>query len=172
MMGERVPDRVAQQPSLEAVYQLLREYPCIGPFTGYQYTIDLNYSELVNFSENDFVEAGPGALDGIEKCFPSRDGWKPADIIRYMADIQLEAFDEYAPDFQDLWGRPLHLIDCQNLFCEVDKYARVAHPNVEGRSGRKRIKQSYRKSPRLIETPWYPPKWGVNDAIRAGCNQS
>jgi hypothetical protein len=27
-----------------------------------------------------------------------------------------------------LFGRRLHSIDCQNLFCEVDKYARVAHP--------------------------------------------
>ena len=33
-------------------------------------------------------------------------------------------------DFQNLWGRRLQLIDCQNLFCEVDKYSRVypAHP--------------------------------------------
>lgn len=168
MMTDRIPDRVAQQPSLQAVFNLLREYPCIGPFTGYQYTIDLNYSELVNFSEDDFVEAGPGALDGIAKCFPERDGWKPADIIKYMADAQEDAFEMYAPDFQNLWGRRLHLIDCQNLFCETDKYARIAHPSVSGQSGRKRIKQSYKKSWKTIEPVMYPPKWGLEVTDRLG----
>jgi hypothetical protein len=58
----------------------------------------------------------------------------------------------------------LQLIDCQNLFCEVDKYARVAHPEFVGHTGRTRIKQKF--SP--IAEPigfWYPPKWGINDAI-------
>ena len=44
MMHDRVPDRIIQQPDLESVFNLLRTYPCIGPFTGYQYTIDLSYS--------------------------------------------------------------------------------------------------------------------------------
>src|SRR5258707_9985183 len=43
-------------------------------------------------------------------------------------------------------SRRLQLIDCQNLFCEVDKYARVAHPNIAGRTGRTRIKQKFRMS--------------------------
>jgi len=47
------------------------------------------------------------------------------------------------------------------LFCEVDKYARVAHPEIKGISGRERIKQRY--SPVREEvTAWFPPKWGVN----------
>lgn len=162
MMIARLPDRVAQMPDLESVYRLLREFPCIGPFTGYQYTIDLNYSELVNFSENDFVEAGPGALDGIAKCFSDLGDYHASDIIRYMTDSQEDAFKLFDLDFRSLWGRPLHLIDCQNLFCEVDKYARVAHPDVTGLSGRTRIKQAYKASPRNLETPKYPPKWGLD----------
>lgn len=162
MMAAQVPERVAQLPDLESVYRLLREFPCIGPFTGYQYLIDLNYSELVNFSENDFVEAGPGALDGIAKCFIDIGDYSPAEVIKYMTDVQDDAFEMFDLDFQDLFGRKLHLIDCQNLFCEVDKYARVAHPNVAGKSGRTRIKQSYKQTPKALEPPWYPPKWGLN----------
>lgn len=165
MMTDRLPDRVTQQPDLQSVYTLLKQYPCLGPFTGYQYTIDLNYSPLVNFSENDFVEAGPGALDGITKVFSDPGAYKPNELIRYMADAQNEAFNMYAPDFQDLWGRPLHLIDCQNLFCEVDKYSRIAHPDVKGRSSRLRIKQTYKPSIKKINSPWYPPKWGLNPFI-------
>jgi hypothetical protein len=53
------------------------------------------------------------------------------------------------------------LIDCQNLFCETDKYARVAYPHLEGISGRTRIKQAFRASGRLL-APVFPPKWNLN----------
>jgi alpha-glutamyl/putrescinyl thymine pyrophosphorylase clade 1 len=49
-------------------------------------------------------------------------------------------------DFPGLFGRPLQPIDCQNLFCEISKYARVAHPEVGGVANRTRIKQSYHPS--------------------------
>jgi len=167
MMKDRVPERVAQQPNLASVYDLLIQYPCIGPFTGYQYTTDLGYTDFVNFSENDFVQPGPGALDGITKCFSDLGDFSPADAIRYMADIQDKAFANYAPGFRNLWGRSLHLIDCQNLFCEVDKYSRVAHPEIAGKSGRTRIKQSYKRSLRPKDAPWYPPKWEINSKIES-----
>lgn len=165
MMTDRVPDRIAQQPDLASIFHLLSEYPCIGPFTGFQYTTDLGYTEFVDFSENDFIVPGPGALDGIAKCFSDLGDFSPADIIRYMTDIQNEAFEKCAPGFKNLWGRSLHLIDCQNLFCEVDKYSRVAHPDIAGRSGRMRIKQTYKPAVRGRDLPWYPPKWGLNDKI-------
>ena len=50
------------------------------------------------------------------------------------------------------------------LFCEISKYARVAHPDVAGASGRTRIKQILKPD----ETPlsvWFPPKWGLNDRL-------
>lgn len=165
MIADNTPERLVQQPDLESVYQLLRRHPCIGPFIGYQLAIDLNYSRLINFSENDFVEPGPGALDGIAKCFTDLGDFSPREIISYMVDIQEEAFERFAPGFKNLWGRPLYLIDCQNLFCEVGKYARVAHPEITGRSKRTRIKQVYRPADREIESQWYPPKWGINEGI-------
>ena len=165
MMHDRIPDRIAQQRNLESAYRLLRNYPCIGPFVGYQFVIDLNYSSLLQFSENDFVEAGPGALDGIAKCFSDLGDFKPNDIIRYMVDIQEKAFSVFDIEFHDLWGRRLHLIDCQNVFCEVDKYARVALPDVEGLSGRKRIKQVYNPSSRSFPRPFFPPKWNINEEV-------
>ena len=45
--------------------------PLIGNFMAYQLAIDLNYSDVFNFDENDFTIAGPGALRGIKKgIFP------------------------------------------------------------------------------------------------------
>ncbi|MGH3907348.1 MAG: nucleotide kinase domain-containing protein, partial [Pseudonocardiaceae bacterium] len=39
--------------------------------------IDLNYSDLVNFSENEFTKAGPGALRGISKVFEDLGDYSP-----------------------------------------------------------------------------------------------
>jgi hypothetical protein len=59
------------------------------------------------------------------------------------------------------------LIDCQNLLCEVDKYARVAHPRIAGRTGRTRIKQKFEPTLTPIEL-FYPPKWKLNEKMRVG----
>ena len=172
MMSDHVPDRLMQQENFASVYRLLRQYPCIGPFVAYQFAIDLNYSPLLQFSENEFVEAGPGCLDGITKCFSDFGDFSANDIIHYMVDVQERAFSTFEIEFCNLWGRNLHLIDCQNVFCEVDKYARVAFPNMEGRSGRKRIKQLYSPSSNRLPKPFFPPKWNINAEVGetlAGC---
>tara|TARA_B100000941_G_scaffold241504_1_gene185102 strand:- start:3032 stop:3484 length:453 start_codon:yes stop_codon:yes gene_type:complete len=136
----------------------------IGPFLGYQYATDINYSDLTDFSEMEFVVPGPGALDGIRKCFSDFGSYSASDLIRMMAEQQQLEFERLGLDFAYLGERPLQLIDCQNLFCEVDKYARVAHPEVQGLSGRSRIKQQYRPdiNPFTIK---FPPKWGGEIAI-------
>lgn len=163
MMQDGLPARLEHAQSLREAFEILRSYPTLGDFLAYQYVIDLNYSSLMGFSENDFVMPGPGALDGIRKCFSSLGGLTEAQIIRVVAERQQAEFERLGLNFQSLWGRDLHLIDCQNLFCEVDKYARVHHPEFSGRTGRTRIKQAFNPTSAPI-CPWYPPKWGINEA--------
>ncbi len=164
MMADGAPARVLSAPGLEQAYQVLLGYPALGPFLAYQFVIDLNYAAAMPFDEQDFVVPGPGARDGIRKCFgPAATGIE-TEVIHYMARTQEEHFKRLGLEPVRLAGRrSLQLIDCQNLFCEVDKYARVAHPQVEGISGRSRIKQVYRQDPAPI-TPWFPPKWGLEQA--------
>jgi hypothetical protein len=164
MMQDNLSDQIANAPSMKKAFEMLRAYPTIGDFLAYQYITDLNYSSVLNFSEMEFVIPGPGARDGIRKCFSDLGGLNENEIIKVVADRQGAEFDRLGLDFQTLWGRPLQLIDCQNLFCEVDKYARIKHPKVVGISGRTRIKQKYSASPRPLEV-WYPPKWGLNNRI-------
>lgn len=165
MMEDEVPKRVSDARSMKEVFRLLRSYPLIGDFLAYQYATDLNYSKLCDFDEMQFVVPGPGALDGIRKCFSSLGGLNETDIIKVVADRQAMEFERLGINFRSLWGRPLQLIDCQNLFCEVDKYARVKHPDVTGISQRTRIKQNFRITPKPIAL-WYPPKWKINDLIQ------
>lgn len=166
LIFKNYPQKLANCSSMAEVYELLLQAPSIGPFLAYQFATDLNYSSLTDFGEDEFVMAGPGALDGIEKCFLNAADIDPADIIRYMKDTQDQHFADQGIEFQTLWGRPLQLIDCQNLFCEISKYARVAFPEIGGVSGRKRIKQKFERSGDL-PTPWYPPKWRINERISA-----
>lgn len=150
--------------SLKEVYNILLNIPTFGPFLAYQYTIDINYSNLINFSEMDFVVPGPGAKDGIRKCFISLGDYNEADIIRWVTEKQEVEFERLGLDFKTLWTRSLKLIDCQNLFCETDKYARIAHPEIQGISERKRIKQIYK--PIILKIDYFfPPKWGINSLI-------
>ena len=164
MLADGVPERITHMKRMRDVFEILLSYPMIGDFLAYQYATDLNYSELTSFSEMEFVVPGPGARDGIRKCFRDLGGLNEADIIKLVADRQEKEFERLEIEFKSLWGRSLQLIDCQNLFCEVDKYARHAHPDVVGITGRTRIKQVFRSTPSPIEY-WYPPKWGINELI-------
>ncbi len=164
MLSEELPDRLTDCRNMRLAFELLRAYPTIGDFLAYQYVTDLNYGPLLNFSEMQFVCPGPGAKDGIRKCFSDTAGLSEPELIKLMAERQDDEFLRLGIKFSDLWGRKLQLIDCQNLFCEVDKYARVAHPEISGHTGRTRIKQKFRPTMEPIRL-WYPPKWGINDKL-------
>jgi len=164
LIDQNYPSRLTDCKTMAEAFSLLLSVPSIGPFLAYQFATDLNYSTLTNFSEDEFVVAGPGARDGIDKCFLGASKINPADIIRYMRDNQERHFADQGIEFQTLWGRPLQLIDCQNVFCEISKYARVAFPEYDGLAGRKRIKQKF-ISAGALPAPWYPPKWDLNRRI-------
>jgi hypothetical protein len=84
-----------------------------------------------------------------------------------MSNTQEQHFTRLGLSFSGLNGsRRLQLIDCQNLFCEVDKYARVAHPEITGYSGRTRIKQRFRPNDHAL-TCSFPPKWGINEIAQS-----
>ena len=167
MMKDELYKKLADSPSMANAFTLLRSYTTIGDFLAYQFVTDLNYSDLLNFSEMEFVMPGPGARDGIRKCFSSLGGLDESDVIRLVTERQEIEFERLGLSFKSLWGRPLQLIDCQNIFCEVDKYARVKHPEISGVTGRQRIKQKFSPIAKLINY-WYPPKWGLNNKIESG----
>ena len=162
MMDDRLPERIQQVPDFPTVYTTLVNYPSLGPFLSFQFAIDLNYSNLLEFSEGDFVVAGPGAIDGIAKCFESIEGVSPEEVIYWVTDRQNQELFERGIRFSGLFGRPLQPIDCQNIFCEVSKYARAKHPDFPGRTKRHRIKQSFRRNDRPIPPPCFPPRWKLD----------
>jgi hypothetical protein len=164
MVKDQADVKLAAASSMREAFEVLVAYPSIGPFLGYQLVTDLNYTPDIYFHEDEFVAAGPGALDGLMKCFSDPGDLSTADIIRWTMETQARQFEERDIAFEDLWDRPLQLIDCQNLYCEVDKYARAAHPEFLGHTKRSRIKQRFRPRTEPV-TAWYPPKWGINERV-------
>jgi hypothetical protein len=88
MMQDDLHLRITDLSSMQEVFELLRSYPMIGDFLAYQLAIDINYSQLTDFSEMRFVVPGPGAKDGIRKCFSDYGGLREEEIIRVVADRQ------------------------------------------------------------------------------------
>ena len=105
MMRDCLPGRIADASDMQHGFELLLAYPSMGDFLAYQYITDINYSELTRFTEMDFVVAGPGALDGISKCFADTAGLNPPEIIGFMADRQEAEFARLGLEFRSLGGR-------------------------------------------------------------------
>ncbi len=164
MVSQGAHERIAEATTMSSAFNVLVSYDSIGPFLAYQFLVDLNYSRHLVFSEDEFVVAGPGARRGLRKCFADPGDYGVSDMLRWTMDAQETAFNDRGLAWTDLWGRALQLIDIQNLFCEVDKYSRVACPELSEFAPGQRIKQRYRPNPEPL-TAWFPPKWGLNERI-------
>lgn len=150
--------KIISSNSMEEAFSIIKSYPLIGNFMAYQLVTDINYSDVVDWKEDEFTIAGPGSLRGIKKCFIDKCGMSNEDIIRYMYEHQDEEFKRLNLEFKRIGNRPLQLIDCQNIFCELDKYCRQAIPSLK--SNRTKIKKKYiPKKEKIIYI--YPPKWNI-----------
>lgn len=158
MIDGGVFDDILCSKSMESVYNRLLKCSFLGSFLAYQYTIDLNYSPYLNFSEDSFVKAGIGAIRGIKKCFVNY-GSCYEDAIHYIQDNFCKLQSKYGyTTFRPLPGHPPTLIDLQNCFCETDKYLRAKMPELK--VDNVRIKQKYKESSEKIDF-FFPPKWNV-----------
>lgn len=155
---DRIQDKIVSCKTMNEGFDIIKSYPLIGNFMAYQLVTDINYSDVVDWREDEFTVAGPGSLRGIKKCFIDRGGMSNEDIIRYMYEHQDYEFKRLGLDFKRIGNRPLQLIDCQNVFCELDKYCRQALPDLK--SNRVKIKKKYVPKSGNIEYV-YPAKWNI-----------
>lgn len=153
------------------VYEKIAAYSGMGPFMTYQLMIILSYSPLLDLSANDFVVAGPGARSGLTKMFgKSLNSARravpdiEAAILRWMVTTQRTHFARLGLQFAyliDGEGQELdlNLVDFEHAVCEVDKYARKAHPNVSGRGKRKEIRGTFKPSETGLRAVKLPLAW-------------
>lgn len=159
---DKMQDKIIKCNTMQDAFNIIKGYPLIGNFMAYQLVTDINYSSFVNWKENEFTVAGPGSLRGIKKCFIDKGTMTNEDIIKYMYMHQDEEFKRLNLNFKRIGNRPLQLIDCQNIFCELDKYCRQALPDLK--SNRTKIKKHYVPKKDKIEYI-YPTKWEISRTI-------
>jgi len=152
---------------------IMHNHAGMGDFSAYQLLLNLTYSNVINFSESDFVVAGPGALSGLSKLFG--DSMARAiqavpgiqvDVMRWLQVTQNEHFKRLGLYFSGLGPDrlPMQLCDIEHTLCEVDKYARVAHPNIRGLHGRTHLRgASFRPSSTFSPDIHIPKAWSHPD---------
>lgn len=139
--------------SAEEVITRLRKYKGIGKFFAYQIFVDFTYILEFPFSENEYVQAGPGAQLGLNYLFNSFDDLTHEELIFWLRDNwdDLNKYNksngynaEAAPEklFKDLpvYDRKMNVMSIQNCLCEFSKYYKAYH-----KIGRPRQKYIYRK---------------------------
>jgi alpha-glutamyl/putrescinyl thymine pyrophosphorylase clade 1/Chromo (CHRromatin Organisation MOdifier) domain len=106
---------------------------------------------VLNFSQSDFVIAGPGAHSGLSRLF-GKDLAKIApgleiSAIRWLQSTQNEHFQRLGLDFSGLGPEklPLQLCDIEHALCEFDRYARIAIPTSRSHHGQMRNRTSSKR---------------------------
>lgn len=132
----------------KVAFEAIREIQGFADFLAYQIFVDLTYIEDFPFSENEFVVAGPGCRNGLNKLFDDYDGLTLEEALFWLADNVDEIFNKIHPPF---WAGRLFVdlpqedrffsVMClENCMCEFCKYIRT----VEG-NGRPRVKYKQHK---------------------------
>jgi len=111
----------------------IKELKLVGGFLAMQLYADLSYLKLISFTENDYVEIGPGAIDSLEFMFGNTKYSKQLDRCKDLRDMQPEMFEELYKTTGKNWksiaytgptsNAPyLSLMNLQNSMCEWRKY--------------------------------------------------
>lgn len=120
-------------PTLKDAHKVIRTVPGMGAFMAYEIVIDLNYSDkVIRFSENDWVNAGPGCVRGLDLIID----WEKtprfrgvyAEAIRTLMERQtigrLEAALTY-DKHPEAEMKPFTLRNIEHSLCEFYKYNRI-----------------------------------------------
>ncbi|KAJ4481024.1 hypothetical protein J3R30DRAFT_3287712 [Lentinula aciculospora] len=155
-MNNDLAGKLQKFKSMEEGYAFIASFPSMGDFKSYQLLLNLSYSSVINFSGKDFVIPGIGAVSGLGKMFgKSIENVAKYDpniriaVIRYMMETQQQHFHRLGLEFSGLGPNhlPMELADIEHAICEVDKYARKAHPWIaDKKNGRSELRRKWTAS--------------------------
>ena len=167
MMGDGLLEQLQNSKYMAEAFDVIYQYPGSGDFVAFQLLVNLSYTSLLNFSENDFVIAGVGAVKGLRKCFSPPEyvsGSEPA-LIRWMTERQTEHFErlDLRPALLGKEKRKMSLVDVEHTLCEMHKYTRITESGGTGYGKRFTLKTE--KLPRwpTLPTAWSHPARSVSN---------
>ncbi|KAF8842281.1 chromo-domain-containing protein [Paxillus ammoniavirescens] len=127
VLMRELPAQLKQAKYLADVFGYLRTFKSMGDFTAYQLVLNLSYSNVMNFSEYDFVVIGIGSRRGLQRCFREHiPRSAEVDLVRWMQVTQEQHFERLGITFNGLGPDrlPMTLCDIEHTLCELDKYVR------------------------------------------------
>ncbi|KAI6119414.1 hypothetical protein EDD16DRAFT_1692706 [Pisolithus croceorrhizus] len=136
VLMQEMPDVLATAEYMADVFEWLRTFRSIGDFTAYQLLLNLSYSNVMSFSDHDFVVMCVGSRRGLRRCFREDiPRSMEVDLVRWMQSSQDEHFARLRLNFDGLGdqGHPMMLCDIEHTLCELDKYIRKCGQSSKGR---------------------------------------
>lgn len=131
---EKLVEQIFATNSLEKSWNILREYPYMGPFMAYEVITDLRHTYLLRNAEDilTWANAGPGAMRGLNRLAGrdldfSRRSHPWNEEMRNLWEISRERLN---PNLIDL--DQFEMREIEGGLCEFDKYSRIL--NEEGRT--------------------------------------
>ena len=147
-------------------FDAINQFPGMGNFNSFQLLIDLSYTPVLNFSEDDFVIAGVGAVQGLKKCFSPPEAVTGLEevLMRWMRKDQDNQFARLGLTLKG-WvtgKREMTLVDIEHTLCEVHKYSRM----VTSFRNRPAAGKRFEPSSVLPDAPQFPKAWSHPDRER------
>ena len=128
-------DEIVQAKDQLECFNILKKIPGLGKFLAYQIFVDCTYIPEFPFSENEFVQSGPGCHRGLKHVFLLSKGLTDEELLFWLRDNWQAIEDKYnfehpnkefhiSKVFDDLpeYDRCVNVMMLENCMCEFDKY--------------------------------------------------
>lgn len=140
---DRIYDGIKNASSMEEVFDIVRGLQGFGRFLAYEVAVDLNYDrEICQFSEDDFVNVGPGCKKGLDFIYSGLKRY--AEYVDKIHELRYSQKDHFKrlglEDFKYWNGKELTLRSVEHALCEFSKYWRAKQG-----TGRPRVR--FRETP-------------------------
>lgn len=99
---------------------------------------------LLNWSEDEWAQPGPGAHSCLQKIFGRDIGSAQTPAMLWLRDVQKEHWERigYTPRLPaDGAASGVTVVDIEHALCEVDKYSRKVFPHIK--SNKKHMRNIY-----------------------------
>jgi len=131
---EKLVEKILETNSLEKSWNILRDYPYMGPFMAYEVITDLRHTYLLRDAEDilTWANAGPGAMRGLNRLAGRELGFckRSHPWNEEMRNLWEISRDKLNPNLIDL--DKFEMREIEGGLCEFDKYSRIL--NEEGRT--------------------------------------
>lgn len=128
-------EKIKRAQKMEDVFSILCKIPNVGAFIAYEIVCDFILVKLIPFTEDDWVNPGPGCRAGTLLIFPDVKGTDQFQrCITNLRDMQQAQFKRLGLDFDKIKIHDLTLRSIEHSLCEFSKYYRCT------KGGRTRVK--------------------------------